>query len=649
MIKIILILTLIHYIGLYLFKQNKNVLYCGLFGWAGNSVKKFNKDKFDKLGILNVERGKSSCGISFDGEIHVGLDSNKMYYDFLVDREINPKIYPVVIGHTRQSSVGAVNVHNAHPFGFGENKENFSFIGAHNGTLKNHKELGAKYYVDDVFESSYLNSHGVEVISNREKIDSEILLEIIWRSQNFKVLSEYIGGAALVFTDTNDPNVLYLFKGSSKDYTSSIKESVERPLFVYIENKNSMYFSSIEDSLRTIGGNDNNIIDTDPNVVYKITNGDFVGAEKIAITRLNATQNTPVSYSRQYGSNYGYGYGDDFYDVYEDGYKDKKKEKEEDAKPSIINLPVLVNQEKETKSKASGLNVYDELPLKNINEYKGVPYFNKFRWWSNGQLITGIYTWINNYGYYYLSENNKLATEKFFCYVDKVFNGKDFHNSNNCIKGVVPFKSENIVNPTLFYFVEGIQVKTPLDYAALYNSYSTLNRNPKTYIDYIKASKVSTHPIINLNFKNKPIDQQSLLKEGIEYTGNIHILGAEKVYKIEKGNLVDSTVSSYFSNLNQPGFFKVELIEKDEDEEIKLDEETIGSLDEELILEAMIHQEESENELINEICNEGFIEPLKDFQQIRSKLFNKYAENNLSIRIINFIDNSISEINSFIK
>ena len=128
MIQTILILLLIHYIGLFIFKPKHNTLNCGLFGWSGKDTRKFNKDKFDKLGMLNVERGKSSCGISFDGDIQIGTDSTKFYYDFIVDREIKPKRFPVVIGHTRQASNGTVNVYNAHPFGFGDNENDFILL-----------------------------------------------------------------------------------------------------------------------------------------------------------------------------------------------------------------------------------------------------------------------------------------------------------------------------------------------------------------------------------------------------------------------------------------------------------------------------------------------------------------------------------------
>ena len=36
--------------------------------------------------------------------------------------------------------------------------------------------------------------------------------------KNFKVLGKYNGAAALVFTNTNEPNVLYVWKGASKLY-----------------------------------------------------------------------------------------------------------------------------------------------------------------------------------------------------------------------------------------------------------------------------------------------------------------------------------------------------------------------------------------------------------------------------------------------
>ena len=90
-IKIILILLFVHYLQLYIVKPKHNKLYCGIFAWSGKDPKKFNKDKFDKLGIFNIERGKDSCGISFDGEVYYGINTEKLYSNFIVNIAQNPK------------------------------------------------------------------------------------------------------------------------------------------------------------------------------------------------------------------------------------------------------------------------------------------------------------------------------------------------------------------------------------------------------------------------------------------------------------------------------------------------------------------------------------------------------------------------------
>ena len=166
---------------------------CGIFAWSGKDPKKFNKDKFDKLGIFNIDRGKDSCGVSFDGEVYYGLNTEKLYSKFIVNREIKPLKYPVVIGHTRQASVGnIVNERNAHPFGFGNNSEgNYEFVGCHNGTLYNHKDLASTFKIDTAETIKVQSDHNPNGFyeSVRQKIDSEILLEIIYKTKNFKVLS----------------------------------------------------------------------------------------------------------------------------------------------------------------------------------------------------------------------------------------------------------------------------------------------------------------------------------------------------------------------------------------------------------------------------------------------------------------------------
>lgn len=660
MIQAILILILIHYIGLYYFKPKNNTLSCGLFGWSGKDTRKFNKDKFDKLGILNVDRGKSSCGISFDGDIQIGTDVNKLYYDFIIDREIRPKRFPIVIGHTRQASNGtAVNIYNAHPFGFGDNNNDFIFIGAHNGTLKNHKELAKKYEIEESVENTYTNKEDKEITIKRDKIDSELLLEIIYEQKNFKVLSEYIGGAALVFTDTTNPNVLYLFKGKSKDWVSSSHETTERPLFVYIENKNSMYFSSLEDSLRTIGGNDHNIIDISPNTIYKITDGDFKNAELIPITRVNATQNISITYNKN-PNMYGQNYTDcwDEYDYEKGNYgtalQPSKKEEKEEISKTLISLPLLIEQRKKAKIEADLkennflVNIYSEKLVKKHDEYRGRPYFNKLRWWRNGQPITGIYVWIHEYGYYAIGQTMKGATERYYTILDKVFDGNSFYDEDAFTKGKIPLKSSNITDdPIFFFFVQGVQLKTALDYSVMYNKFASLT--PGSYLDYIDLSHLSTHPLINLQFQTKGINEQGIVKNGQMYTGSTTIMGAEKIYDIVKGNLIKTT-DIKFSTLTNDDYYNVE-----KKNEIKLGSEF--TLFEELknteqnddeLLKKLLEEEEEVNEIIRDICDEDFTEPIKDFQQIRNKMF-KYSENPLAVKVISFVDNTMKDMQKFIN
>lgn len=104
---------------------------CGIFGQATNSPKKINEYKVKMLGMYNETRGRNSCGITYDGEIYHGLDKDKLWTDFIKGRKFRATKFPIMFGHTRQSSVGAINHFNSHPFGFGINNTNdgYKFIG----------------------------------------------------------------------------------------------------------------------------------------------------------------------------------------------------------------------------------------------------------------------------------------------------------------------------------------------------------------------------------------------------------------------------------------------------------------------------------------------------------------------------------------
>jgi hypothetical protein len=524
---------------------------CGIFGYAGKDPKKFNKDKFDKLGFYNISRGRDSCGVSFDGDIIAGASHNdKLYSDFIIkNNDIKVTKYPIVIGHTRSASIGnLVNIDNAHPFGFGTNKKDdgYEFIGCHNGTLYNSKELADEYEIEKTERRTEINNFGTKTVSTRTKIDSEILLEIIYTQKNFKVLSKYVGAAAIVFTNTNEPNKLYVFKGASKNWGySTCKIEEERPLFYYTETKNSMYFSSIKDSLIAIGGNeDKNIHSFEDNLLYIITDGDVKNAETLVISRENATQKERATTTY---SNHNAGFtkkNQAYFEMMNDEYNS-----------SAIALETANFINKQNCKVGSVLNnkitanIYNEGLLLEQNDYGKRVYFNKLRYWQKGHLINGIYTFIEGYGFYKLvEEGTKInAVEKLKELLNVPFIDGDFDKSlkgaveQNGMTLFIPIKKSSVDH--LYYFVEGCKIKTSLDYSFLLNEKTQLHKS--VYLNVDKLSHVTTHPIMDLKRVLADNNQQNIIKEAKAFSGVICPLGSERTYTIVKGNLISSSVSNY--------------------------------------------------------------------------------------------------------
>ena len=545
---------------------------CGIFAWSGKDPKKFNKDKFDKLGIFNIDRGKDSCGVSFDGEVYYGLNTEKLYSKFIVNREIKPLKYPVVIGHTRQASVGnIVNERNAHPFGFGNNSEgNYEFVGCHNGTLYNHKDLASTFKIDTAETIKVQSDHNPNGFyeSFRQKIDSEILLEIIYKTKNFKVLSQYNGAAALVFTNTNEPNVIYVWKGASKwyDYTNYHIEE-ERPLFYYKETKNSLYISSIQESLETIGGIANvNLFTFSPNTIYKITDGDVEHAEKTKISRNDAFQKEVIATYGKKSANY---YNNLINGYIDETLFDNEPYVEKNKHTKLIQLStartVNVNPNLNCKIKLNStdnivpLNIYKECLSKNQNEYKGRVYFNKFRHWQNGHTITGIYTWVNNYGFYKIGEDNFEEARKIlnksvgvpFIKNGFVYDTKELDLENNIVKSFIPFKDYSRVEHNMYYFIQGVKVLTKMDYSTTYLRYRDSHIKKGLNISYIELSEIGTHPIIDLSIDSRSDNNQLIVLKGksVEKLDNFFILGTDREYCIEKGNLKSIKVNKHWDNV----------------------------------------------------------------------------------------------------
>lgn len=480
---------------------------CGIIAWSGKDPKQFNSDKLNILGLFNESRGGDSCGVAIDGEIYYGIDKNKKFDDFIINKNYpKPKIVPAVIGHTRKGSVGLHTVHNAHPFGYGDLNDNYEFIGCHNGTLIDYDDLAKKY---DISISLYTENN----VWDRRKNDSEVLLEILYKTRNINVLEEYIGGAALVFQDLRDPDTIFAFHGASKKEVGDnglLYE--ERPLYYYQESENSLYISSIEEALLFIGGEkDKNVFEFEHNILYEIRNGNVKSAIEHQIDRSNSGQK-----KKAYVGNF-----------YKGGVNTSTTNK------NINTNHLTKSQRRRIKNKSSVTNIFNEKG--NINEFPCKIYYENLRYKRNGHPINGIYTWIKSFGFYKLTEKLKEVhnisinlISRYFSLNKERFIGDDeldeLLKSDNSL--FIPFNvGQNI---SLNYIHNGVLLETSEDYIALKAGFKNFTLDD--------LSQMSKYPICNL--KKKSDDHQNIIYNGQKYSNNFTPLGSNNIYNIENGNLI---------------------------------------------------------------------------------------------------------------
>lgn len=523
MLNIILILVSLHYTHWMIFRPKSNTLICGIFGQATDKPENLDVNGVHILGIFNIERGKMSCGLSWDGDVQYGLGLDKLYTDFIVNREIKPIKIPIMIGHTRQPSYGmAITEDNAHPFGFGTSKDGKSYemIFCHNGTLKNHKELAKKYNIELSEKITKISHGGHSYETTRDKIDSEILGEILYKTKKFHVLSEYIGAAALAWTWIDEPNKLYLWSGASKQTKGSavVTELEERPMNVYCKNKNNIFFSSLEDSLTVLGASKKDDLQIDYNTVYIITDGDFANAEKHKVSRLQAGQTEVFTYTNTRYNSY---MGGEFCD-WEDYEDVREKNKEVRISPDVEIISTSMT------------NLHNDNTIYALNSYKDKVYSKSLRYWENGSLVNGIYLYVKDWGFKFagidmITTNEYVKNIKGLCF-DYKTGSFNFNILNT--KGIIPFKKE-IDNIQLHYFINGVLLKTVEDYNRAIILQKQL-KTPTKYIDHQTLSYISKHPIIDMD----PTKTTSIaMLEGKPFTGNITELGFEKIYYFINGIL----------------------------------------------------------------------------------------------------------------
>lgn len=201
--------------------------------------------------INSIERGQDATGTySLINGLKRTLTKG---YEVAVDPTLALEPDNTLIGHVRAKTIGVSKIENTHPFKRGK------YILVHNGTLTNHKALINKYNLP----------------ANTYEVDSDVIAGCISKSDNFSVLSDLCGAAALVFHNTEDPNTIYVYrKGSSL-------ESEQRPLFRG-RNPEGMYISSVSESLYLIGCQ--NIKPFKEDILYTIENGVIISEKQIEST-----------------------------------------------------------------------------------------------------------------------------------------------------------------------------------------------------------------------------------------------------------------------------------------------------------------------------------------------------------------------------
>ena len=528
-INVILILLLVDQILQLIFKPKHNVLGCGIMAWAGRSPKTFNEAKFNMLGIMNETRGTDSCGVSVDGDIYFGVDGTKRYRDFLAETNYPmPTKIPVVIGHTRKSTVGSHTIDNAHPFGFGDSKKTkaaFSFIGCHNGTLYNQKDLAHKYEIETSRTKSTTNNSTYTT----DKIDSEILLEIIYSTKKFKVLSSYNGAAALVFYHVDEPDTLYVYHGHSVKRQGGADKTtyVERSLFGYQEHKNSLYISSQDHALLAIGANDDTLINFKTNIVYKIKNGNFKSAEEFPISRASQQHERMTTYDKKTKQNARA-------KVPVNGTSSSKNDSGGSKAPQIpFTRPAA------STSVSSDSNIFNDkthtIPSKKF-------YVENLRYKRNGHGLDGVYIWITGFGFHFIGFDIVNGEKTFWALVNKTFDKGDFlynDKTERSTDAFVPFPeklgyTKDIVNPLthFHYFIEGVKIITHTDWKSAKHFQSGNNKYTMEAL-----SNIAAHPICQVK-RRKDDDKQGILYQGSLATISFCPVGSEKIYHIEKGNCV---------------------------------------------------------------------------------------------------------------
>lgn len=237
-LKIVIYFILIN-LFLAIRNSKNNYLYCGIFGFISTN-NNFDVNKAKILFLYNYARGSDSCGfytptsgvVKKKGKVLDNLP------EFIIPED------NVIVGHTRQATVGVVNDSNAHPFEYKD------IICVHNGFIKNWKEN---------LEQLGISTVGISV-------DSEAFAKLVGEVGINKAIESLPGSAIATIIYNKVEKQLYIYRNK------------ERPLYRGNLDKGT-YISSTEDSLKAIGCT--KIKEFKENYLYTIKNENIESSIKV--------------------------------------------------------------------------------------------------------------------------------------------------------------------------------------------------------------------------------------------------------------------------------------------------------------------------------------------------------------------------------
>jgi hypothetical protein len=416
-------------------------LGCGLFAFIGpNPQKYFSWSNFTILGLFNDTRGGDACGRVYNNTCEHGTGILATYKNFSIDIP-NPTVELLsntILGHCRKASSGGKETIYAQPIILRRKDINMKavkdthlkkaikelpddaivFSGIHNGTISNYKELAPKY--------------GIPIEDHN---DSKVLLTALFYG-NFSILSEYVGTAALIWQN-HITKKSFIFRGASKFYKTSVSMSEERPLFYYVTEGDNFWISSMEDSLKCIGGNSKSIDAIGFNAVVIFKNG--VKIKEVKIDRSNALQdkwdyNQSVKDTDAIRNNYYHSWSFE-----ENRYSNTGKYKTEKKNRSQLDLPWHPLSKKDRNRLPEHVSAEEKRnPFIRYFDVLAEPFrlqaekndnygnnttrkaiFNKGRYWMNSGLMHGIYL-LSKVGFVPSRANADAALLKPYYFVEGV-------------------------------------------------------------------------------------------------------------------------------------------------------------------------------------------------------------------------------------